>query len=152
MVSSFLSQAFERTFFDPGHPLRWLERCFNRFSHEQSVLLNGRTIKVMWTERAERQMLQSPVALRAEMQLLFSCVVKMRVLFNADRGADMVQVSPNLHIGLHAVASKACDPETFASDYPEGEDLSASYAGRLVPTRLEIDFRQAKWEGQFHLG
>ncbi len=147
-----ITQAFDKTFFDPGHPLLWLERCFNRFNHQQVVSLNGQALTVAWTARADREMQSRKQPLMVEMQLLFSCVVKKRVLFEVDCRDQMVAVTDALSVGLSAVASKACSPEEFASHYPEGKDLSGSYAGRLSPGRLEIDFRQGEWKGQFYIG
>lgn len=146
------SQAFAKTFFDPGHPLRWLEQRFNGFTHQNTVSLNGQSLTVCWTRRAQREMDNRQQPLTVEMQLLFSCVVKKRLLFGRQAGEAMVPVNSDLSVGLSAVASKACSPEEFAQDYPEGRDLSETYAGRLSPSRLQIDFRQGEWQGQFYIG
>ena len=147
-----LSQAFDKTFFDPGHPWRWLERLFHGFSKQQTIQLNGQALNVSWTARAQRELEKRQMPLNVEMQLLFSCVVKKRLLFDRTNGDSMVPVNEHLSVGLSAVASKACSPEEFARDYPEGRDLSETYAGRLSPGRLEIDFRQGEWQGQFYIG
>ncbi len=147
-----LSHVFEKTFFDPGHPWRWLERCFHGFSNQQTIRLNGKPLTVSWTARAQRELANRQTRLTVEMQLLFSCVVKKRLLFDRQINESMVDVNNHLSVGLCAVASKACSPEEFARDYPEGKDLSETYAGRLSPSRLEIDFRQGEWQGQFYIG
>lgn len=147
-----LSQAFEKTFFDPGHPWRWLERLFHGFNHQKTIRLNGQSLTVSWTRRAQRQLAERQTPLTVEMQLLFSCVVKKRLLFEGSAPAALVPVNKNLSVSLSAVASKACSPEEFARDYPQGQDLTDSYAGRLTPSRLEIDFRQGEWQGQFYIG
>lgn len=137
------------SYFAIGNPLKWLDRRCNRYCHQQLVELNHRQVLVRWTERAQRQLKQSEQALVIEMQLYFSCVVQKRVLFH--HRSDLAATRVNKHLGIlfRAVSSSACDPVKFARDHPEDKDLSLGVAMKMLPKRVDIDFLQGQWQGQF---
>ena len=138
-------------YFSPGNPFKWLDRCFNRYCHQQAVELNRRPLLLCWTQRAQRQFEQSEQSLVVEMQLYFSCVVKKRVLFHHHRDIDSSQLNQRFGVSFSAVSSAACDPVEFAKNYPQGKDLSAGLTSNMSPKRVEIDFCRGRWEGQFSL-
>lgn len=137
------------SYFAIENPLRWIDRRLNGFSHQRTVLLNQRHLLVCWSDRAEQalQALEQPLVV--ELQLYFSCVVKKRVIFHRQSALDTVEVSGKMRIAFRAVTAAACNPEVFASEYPEGKELSGEAARRMQPTRLEIDFRNGQWQGEF---
>jgi len=140
------------SFFAFENPVRIIDRWFNDFRQSQSVRINQRELVVSWTGRADRalQKLQSPLMI--ELQLYFSCVVKKRVLFHRQVDFETTRVNPFIEIAFRPIASAACNPEDFARDFPEGKDLSQGVAARMVPTRVEIDYRNGQWYGQFAYG
>ena len=132
------------------NPLRLLERSFNRFRHRASVCINQRPVELVWTSRAESEMRRLDHALVVELQLYFSCVVKKRVLFHRESASfDTVRANDRIEVAFRPIASAACDPNEFAENYPAGRNLLAEQAARMVPRRVEIDFRRGAWEGQF---
>ncbi len=139
------------SYFAIPNPLRWLERWRHQYRHEKQVALNGRTVRVRWTERADTALHGSQTPLVVELQLYFSCVVKKRVLFHpGPAGFDPVAVDDRFGLVFQPVASAACDPEKFAASYPRGKQLSGDRARRMLPRRVELDYRRGNWEGQFH--
>jgi hypothetical protein len=139
----------QASFFSIESPWRLLDRWLNRYRYRQTALLDGREIEVRWTKRAERVLQESPQPLIVELQLYFSCVVKKRVVFHQQADFATTRVNDRLEIAFRPIASRACDPREFALHYPAGKDLSAGPAGRMIPRRVEIDFRRGRWEGQF---
>ena len=139
------------SYFAIDNPLRLLERGLNRFRYHGNVLINQREVAVRWTARAERQLQRLEQGLVVELQLYFSCVVKKRILFHREP-ADFDHTPVNNRLGLvfQPIASAVCDPREFAANYPQGRNLSAGRAGRMVPRTVELDFRQGNWEGQFY--
>ena len=138
------------SYFAVPDPLRKLERWFNRFRHARSVTINERRVDVRWTGRAQRALERRDHPLVVEMQLYFSCVVKKRVLFHEHATLAGTSVDRNLELTFEAVASAACDPAEFAASYPRGNSLSPGKAARMVPRRVEIDYRRGAWEGAFY--
>ncbi|MDH3760348.1 MAG: hypothetical protein OEU50_05145 [Gammaproteobacteria bacterium] len=141
----------QASYFAIENPLQQLDRWLHGYRHCQTVRINQREIEVSWTGRAERELQRRQQQLVVEMQLYFSCVVKKRVLFHhhSDQPGS-VRVNENIGLLFQPIASAACDPEEFAARYPQGKNLSAGRAARMVPRRVEIDYRQENWEGQFH--
>ncbi len=138
------------SYFAIPDPIRVLERCLHRYRHGQTVTLDERRIEVRWTGRAARELQRRKQPLTVALQLYFSCVVKKRVLFHAGTPLDAVPVGSELRLAFRAVASAACDPLEFAADYPRGEVLSGAAAARMIPGRVELDFRRGGWEGEFY--
>ena len=140
------------SYFAIPDPRRALERCLHRFKHCRDVTLGDRRVQVRWTERAARELQRRRQPLVVELQLYFSCVVKKRVLFHESTTLDSTPVTDKLRLAYRAIASAACDPLEFANNYPSGKVLSGPAVARMVPGRVELDFRRDGWEGEFYYG
>ncbi len=140
----------QASFFSIENPLRLLDRYLNRFRYRQTARLNQREVEVRWTNRAECELQQQQQPLIVELQLYFSCIVKKRVLFHQSVAFDTTRVNDQLKLFFRPIAAAACDPWEFATHYPAGQNLSTGTAARMVPGRVEIDYRQGHWEGQFY--
>ena len=137
------------SYFAIPNPLRWLERWRNTYRHENTVSLNGRMVRVRWTDRADVALRGLNQPLAVEVQLYFSCVVKKRMLFHQSPVPGSVAVAPNLDLVFRCIASAACDPTEFAESYPEGRSLMSGPAAEIPPKRVDIDYRRGGWEGSF---
>jgi len=138
-------------YFAFDNPLSVLERRLHRFRHCQTVRINHREVEISWSGRADRELRRCKQALIVELQLYFSCVIKKRVLFHRHAVAlDCIRVNDKIEIAFQPIASAVCDPREFAASYPQGKNLSAGKAARMVPRTVEIDYRRGNWEGQFH--
>lgn len=141
----------QASYFALDNPLRLLERWFNRFQYRGTVRINQREAEVCWTRRAERELQRLDTALVVELQLYFSCVVKKRVVFHLQPSQlDSVSLNSKLALNFRPIASAVCDPREFAASFPQGKNLAAGVAARMVPRLVEIDYRQGSWEGQFY--
>lgn len=136
-------------YFGITSPWRGLDRRLHRLRHRRTVRLNGRDVEVRWTARADRALRARREPLVVELRLYFACVVQKRVLFHADYAGRSVAVRPGFAIAFRPLASPACDPVEFAANHPPGLDLGNGAAARMVPRRVDIDFRNQTWEGQF---
>jgi len=104
---------------------------------------------VQWTGCAERALCSRRVPLVIEMQLNFSCVVKKRVLFHDRTDFETTGINDNIQIAFRPIQAAACDPEEFARNYPVGRVLNAPAATRMIPSKISIDFRKRRWQGEF---
>jgi hypothetical protein len=139
----------QASFFAIDNPLRTLDRWFNGYRHRQSVQIDRHTLELRWSARAERELERCRQPLIVELQLYFSCVVKKRVLFHRRVKFATTRVDDRLEIAFRPIASAVCDPREFALRYPEGRDLSAGPAARMIPAIAEIDYRDGRWQGRF---
>ena len=140
----------QASLFSFGNPFHWVDRLLNGFKRSQTIQLNQRDVVVRWTQRADRALLKLKQPLIVELQLYFSCVVKKRVLFHRQVNFETVGVNKQIEMAFRPVASAICSPEEFARHYPEGKNLVAGAASRMIPAVVEIDYRRGQWQGQFN--
>ncbi|NNE62753.1 MAG: hypothetical protein HKN34_01595 [Gammaproteobacteria bacterium] len=137
------------SYFAIPNPLLLFDRWLNAYSHQRFVVLNEKNIEVNWTKRAEDALNVRQEPLTIEMQLYFSCVVKKRVIFHDHANFECaVAVTDKLHLCYRALQSAACDPETFARDYPQQCLLESKAARNMQPSKLNIDFSNGQWQGE----
>lgn len=138
------------SYFAVENPFAHFDRWLNPYRFSQLITLNQRNLEVRWTRRAQNQLDQLDSKLTIELQLYFSCVVKKRVLFHQQDDVMATSVNDKFDLVFRPIASAACDPQTFARDFPQGKDLSIGPAAKMVPKRVEFDFRGGQWNGQFN--
>ena len=137
------------SYFAIADPLRKVERWFHRYRYQRGISIDGRALELRWTGRAQRALERRNESLIVELQLMFSCVVKKRVLFHDRADFERMPAVAGMELAFHPVASAACDPVEFASHYPVGRVLETSAAKRMAPPRwVEIDYRRGHWEGR----
>ena len=137
------------SYFAIPNPLRRLQRWRHGMRHRRRLRMGERWLELRWTERAERELARRETPLIVELQLLFSCVIKKRVLFHETADFERVRATPRIELAWRPVASAACDPVVFARDYPVGKAMPAPRAARMTPRWAEIDYRDGHWQGSF---
>lgn len=105
-------------------------------------------VEIRLSRRAERALAERSSPLMAEMELLFSCLIRKRVRFGETGGQEAVPVSDRLSVSFRPVMTKACtladiEGETPLADFPIADP------GPYVPRWLAIDYRRGEWSGQF---
>jgi len=132
------------------NPFYLFDKISNAFTHSQRINLSDKTLDISWTNRAELQLQQSQSKLTVEMQLYFSCVVKKRVIFfSYNQDFETTYVNDDMQIAFHTVEASSCDPVEFAKNYPAKRILDSENALKMRPKKLEIDFKNKKWVGEF---
>ncbi len=144
-----LTRLLQGRYFSIGNPVQLLDRWFHSYCHHRAIILNGKKLRVQWNGRAERALCNRREPLVIEMQLYFSCVVKKRVLFHDPADFETTGVNDNIQIAFRPIQAAACDPEEFARNYPVGRVLNAPAATRMIPSKISIDFRKGRWQGEF---
>lgn len=131
------------------NPLHIIDRWLNPFRHSSITELNGKNIKISWTQRADDAFSLRDNKLIIEMQLYFSCVVKKRLIFHDNDDLDYVTINNKLGVVFRPVEASSCSPEEFASNYPVKQQLTSNSAVKMHPSSLEIDFKNSDWQGTF---
>lgn len=110
-----------------------------------TIRCNGRPLHVSLSNRASVQLSQQTKTLAVEMELLFSCLIRKRVLFGE---TDAVESMPGIAIGFQPVMTEKCDIHAV-EDRPAVTPFPIVHAERFTPKWLKIDYRGGEWQGEF---
>jgi hypothetical protein len=110
-------------------------------------------IKLITTQAAERQLSRREKPLDVEMELLFSCLIRKRVLFRTSEGGThypMANGDERVNICFRPVMTKVC----MVSDVDELSDLELEHfpvqrVEAFMPRWLQLDFHKGHWRGDF---
>ena len=125
----------------------------NHTPGQGSITINGKTVLVDWTARAQRALVARSQPLIVEMELYFSCLIKKFMHFrDQSRGDAPVMLNEKLGVYFRPVMSTACTMEEAArlGRQPEVE-ITTAEVRRIAPKRLKIDFKSDQWRGEFEL-
>ncbi len=114
-----------------------------------SVTLEGRPFRVILTGAAQRALAARSSPLVAEMELYFSCLIRLRVRFyDSDPDASATRISEMLAVRFRPVVSQRCDLHEVAGK-PPLMDAPLARRAPFVPHWLKLDYRKGKWLGEF---
>ena len=108
-------------------------------------------IKLITTKAAERNLSQLNNPLDVQLELLFSCVIRKRVLFRIPEGVTtypMVNGDERVNICFRPVMTKVC-LVSEVEDVPDMEDFPIQRINAFMPRWLRLDFRKGEWWGDF---
>ncbi|MBT8197504.1 MAG: hypothetical protein HKN01_09890 [Acidimicrobiia bacterium] len=108
-----------------------------------------RHVTVVVTPAAEMALAHREVALVAELEVLFSCLVRKRVSFRDEAPGEHTWIAaPGLHIALRPVVYDGCRGET-PNGPPPVMDFDVADPEALLPRSIRIDFHDGRWQGSF---
>lgn len=117
------------------------------------TVINGKTVHVEWTARAEDALRLRERPLIVELELYFSCLVKKFVHLRETAGGHaLAWVDERLALYFRPVTSTSCAPQTAErlGRQPEVE-IDTPATRRMAPKRVLLDFRDGAWHGSFWL-
>jgi len=118
--------------------------------------LHQKPLDIRLTRSAEATLAARAGTLIAEMELIFGCLIRNRIIFRelgAIGEADATPASDRLAVRFVALMSRAACTLTDSGQEkgglikPTHEPLENP--GRYVPRWLMIDFRKGQWHGEF---
>lgn len=113
-----------------------------------SVILSDRNLEIRISPAAERALAARATPLLAEMELLFSCLIRKRVRFSERVADDAIQACEGLAVRFRPVMTRVCAVSDVGGA-PPLEDFPIADPRPYVPRWLSIDFRQGAWRGEF---
>ena len=117
-----------------------------------SIEILGKSVRVEWSEAAEKALNKLTTPLLVEMELLFSCLIRKAVRFLQDSQSDnFVFVTPQLKVGFRPVMTKACRISDLDGAETPLADFPIKKPSAFVPKYLFIAYRRGKWSGEFQL-
>ncbi|MDR3393932.1 MAG: hypothetical protein P4L70_02920 [Parasulfuritortus sp.] len=114
-----------------------------------NVTLNEKDVDVRLSASARRALASRQTPLLAEMELLFSCLIRKRVHFRDHLDAEhATPVSDGLAVRFRPVMTRACSVSSVEGHAPS-EDFHIADPRPYIPRWLSIDFRKGQWLGEF---
>ena len=109
-----------------------------------------KAIKVITTRSADRALAQLKTPLDVQIELLFSCVLRKRVLFRAPFGVVVYPMGGDARLKIHfrPVMTKVC-LISDVDDVPDMEDFPIHDAPAFMPRWLKLDYRSGEWVGDY---
>jgi hypothetical protein len=114
-----------------------------------NVTLNDKEVHIRLSDSAQRALAGRQTPLLAEMELLFSCLIRKRVRFRDHVGTEgATPVSDCLAVRFRPVMTRACSVSSVEGSAPS-EDFHIADPRPYIPRWLSIDFRKGEWLGEF---
>jgi len=134
--------------------MNWLKKLLHPFKYQQQIIINGKTLSIEWTERAEKALQQRNQPITIEMEIYFSCLVKKWVCFHEyqEKTVNLAVLHPagdKINVWFHPVTSLACEIVDAPHRQPT-TDIEINNLHHYYPKQLTIDFSRGNWEGSFH--
>ena len=117
---------------------------------QTTIEILGRNVLVTLSKRAQLALSKRSKPLTAEMELYFSCLIRMKVRFHdATQNSRTVSISDNLNIAFRPVMTSACSLDAVGDAAPPLTDFPIQKPDAFVPHWLKIDFHNDQWQGEF---
>lgn len=117
-----------------------------------TIEILGKSVRVEWSEAAERALNKLKTPLLVEMELLFSCLIRKAVRFRQDSLPEsFVFVTPQLKVRFRPVMTKACRISDLGGAETPLTDFPIKKSAAFVPKHLFIDNRRGQWIGEFQI-
>ena len=114
-----------------------------------SAAMEGRDVRVYLSRAAQHALDLRTSPLVAEMELYFSCLIRLQVRFHEGAGSsDAIPVSDKLAIRFRPVAGRRCDLHAVEGSQPL-DDFPIVKRSSFVPHWLHIDYQKSEWVGNF---
>ncbi|HED14393.1 MAG TPA: hypothetical protein ENI62_12195 [Gammaproteobacteria bacterium] len=115
---------------------------------QKIVDMSGKPLKVSLSRAAERALDSHEGTLYAEMELYFSCLVRLKVYFRDHPVGDCFQVTNKLAVSFKSVMTSSCNIEE-AGKKPPVVEFPVARPDAFSPRCLTIDYRAGEWVGEF---
>lgn len=109
---------------------------------------HGKSMEIRMTPAAQRALDNQPGPLLAEMEMLFSCLIRKRVRFAQKTDASAVAVDNKLSVLFRPVMTQTCSLDDIEGETPVVAFPIAN-PKPYVPHWLNIDYRRNQWIGEF---
>ena len=113
------------------------------------TLLEGKDLHILLSAAAQRALAMRTTPLIAEMEIYFSCLIRLRVRFYEDDIlSTATPVTEQLSIRFRPVVSTCCDLHEVKGK-PPLVDLPIVKRTAFMPHWLRLDYRKGQWMGEF---
>ena len=114
--------------------------------------MNTRTVTVKTTPRARARLESLDTPLAVEMEVYFSCLIRLRVNFPETIGEKLIPVaSDNRQVDLYfsPIMTTYCHISEIRGRDPDTEYFPIQKPDKFTPKWLKLDYRHNQWQGEF---
>lgn len=111
------------------------------------VILHDKPVDIRLSAAAAKALARRSVPLVAEMELLFSCLLRKRVHFG-ERSENATAVDARLAVRFTPIMTRRCSVAEGGAT-PPSEGFPLENPRPYVPNWLAIDYRRGEWVGEF---
>ena len=111
------------------------------------ITLHDKSLEVRLAAAAQKALARRETPLVAEMELLFSCLLRKRVHFG-ESNEDSTPVNERLAVRFKPIMTRRCSVAEGGAS-PPSERFPLANPRPYVPHWLAIDFRRGEWVGDF---
>jgi len=112
-----------------------------------NVTLHDKSLEVRITAAARKALALRDTPLVAEMELLFSCLLRKRVYFG-EAAEQSTPVNDRLSVRFKPIMTRRCSVAEGGAT-PPSEGFPLENPRPYVPNWLSIDYRRGEWVGNF---
>ena len=112
-----------------------------------NITLHDKPLEIRLTRAAEKALALRDTPLVAEMELLFSCLLRKRVHFG-ESAEQTTPVSDRLAVRFRPIMTRRCSVAEGGA-HPPSESFPLENPRPYVPNWLTIDYRRGEWVGNF---
>ena len=112
-----------------------------------NISLHGKSLEIRLTAAAQKALSLRDKPLVAEMELLFSCLLRKRVNFG-DGLDQTTPVNDRLAVRFRPIMTRHCSVSD-SDGPPPSDDFPIANPRPYVPGWLAIDYRRGQWVGKF---
>lgn len=116
-----------------------------------TLTLNERPLSIGLSPAARAALAKRSSPLYAQMELYFSCLLRLKVRFYEtapEMAGDWVPANDKLLVGFRPVMTAQCSND-YEGDEPPVTDFPIVHESPFTPRWLQLDFRQGSWQGEF---
>jgi hypothetical protein len=111
------------------------------------IILHDKSLEIRLSAAARDALARRTAPLVAEMELLFSCLLRKRVHFGEETAAS-TPVSDRLAVRFKPIMTRRCSVAEGGAS-PPSERFPLENPRPYVPHWLAIDYRKGEWVGEF---
>lgn len=116
---------------------------------ETTIKIANKPPQLQMSRAAQQALSSRNTPLYAEMELYFSCLIRLKVRFyeQPPRGKG-IAVTDKLVVNFRPVMTRACSKD-YESDEPPLTDFPIVKPEAFVPKWLKLDYYNGQWRGEF---
>lgn len=112
-----------------------------------NITLHDKSLEIRLTRAAQKALDLRETTLVAEMELLFSCLLRKRVHFG-ESTEQSTPVNDRLAVRFKPIMTRRCSVAEGGA-HPPSESFPLENPRPYVPNWLSIDYRGGEWVGNF---
>jgi len=123
----------------------------NNHNPDYTLTMNERSLSIDLSAAAQAALAQRTTPLYAQMELYFSCLLRLKVRFYEaapEMAMPWIPVGDKLVVGFRPVMTAQCNND-YEGEEPPLTDFPIAHEAPYTPRWLRLDYRQGQWLGEF---